>query len=177
MTDRPLHPWNDDRLFQHPIRGFVIRDMEQLRCFANDIPKGANQFKSSDDDTDIYLGVELFRSRCELGAWLTERHPRDEHRLINHMFVEEVFPSEFEGESAETMALLGRVDMAQDVMDAGGACTICEAPNVDGDVDHVVGCEYLSWLMYRLATAIRDADGEPSLAEVVRAAHEQIARM
>lgn len=172
-TDRPLHPDSDNEMiFQHPIKGCVVRNFDVLACFVNDV-----NGKHHDNDSQVYVGVEVFRARNELGTWLTERHPDDKHKLLNHLFVEDVFPCDFTLDNAESRALLGRIDMANSVIEAGGACTICGAQNDDGSVDHLVGCEYMSWMMYLVAKRITDAAGEPSLSEVVRSAHEQIARM
>lgn len=161
-------------MFQHPIKGYVVRYPDVMACFANDMGQ-----QYSDNDTQIYVGVEVFRARNELGTWLTMCHPDEKHKLLNHLFVEEVFPCDFEGEDqGDQQALLGRIDMTGSVMEAGGACTICGAPNdPDQGVDHLVGCEYMSWMMFVIAKQITDAAGEPTLAEVVRAANEQIARM
>lgn len=174
MTDRPLHPDDREDVFQHPIKGCVYRELDRMWCCVEDYNQGEHP-----DDILVYVGVEVFRSRCELGAWLTERHPDDKHKILNHLFVEAMFPIKFEDEeSAETQASLQRVDMAQDVINAGGACTICAAPNdPDEGVNHIVGCELMSWLMYRIAVTLLEADGEPTLEDVVRSAHEQIERM
>lgn len=171
MTKRPLHiDGLDDRVFQHPIKGFVIRYDDQLACNTTDIGGEPGRSKG------IYFGVEVFRGRCELGTWLTEQHPDDEHKLVNHLFVEAVFPIDFDNnDNTETQASLHRVDLAQANIDAGGACTICGQSN-DGGVDHLVGCEVMSWLMYLMAQTIT-AHREPTLGEVVRAAEQQIARM
>lgn len=173
--DRPLHPLEDHpELFQHPIKGFIIQHPDTVRCRVNDF----DNLMGDTRDTNIYVGVEVFRARNELGTWLTECHPDPKHKLLNHLFVEEVFPCDFEGEdSGQQQALLGRIDMTNSVMEAGGACTICGAPNDEGHVDHLVGCEYMSWMLFVIAKQITDAAGEPTLAEVVRSAHEQIARM
>lgn len=177
MSERPLHPVEDDRLFQHPIKGCVFDDkVDRLSCFANDAGE-----RRSEDDIDIYVGVEVHRSRVELGLWLEKQHPAEDNiknKVLNHLFVEAVFPIEFEEhDKAETQASLKRVDLAQSVIDAGGACTICGAPNdPHHGVDHLIGCEYMSWLMYVAALAVT-ADREPTLDEVVRSAEQQIARM
>lgn len=162
----------------HPIEGCVYKHLgDHIMCFVRDPGVGP-----SDDDVVIYIGVEVFRRRVELGLWLERQHPTEDdfkNKLLNHLFVEAVFPIEFEEhEKAETQASLKRVDMAQSVMDAGGACTICEAqPDpTNGGIDHLIGCEYMSWLMYVAAQAVT-ADREPTLGEVVRSAEEQIARM
>lgn len=171
MTDRPLHPDDDDSCWQHPIKGAVYDEGDRWWCCADDEA-------DTPDDTMIYVGVEVHRARCELGAWLTKIHPNPDHRILNQMFVEVMKPIAFDDdESAETQASMSRIDTAQSVIDAGGGCTVCGAVNEDGVVDHVVGCEVMSWALYCVARKILDADGEPSLSDVVRAAHEQIARM
>lgn len=172
LTDRPLHPTGDEDVFQHPIKGFVIKKDDRMLCRVNDIGRSGDP-----GDLGIYVGVEVFRARNELGTWLTEQHPDPKHKLLNHLFVEAIFPCDFSGDDAGSRAVLGRVDLATSVIDAGGACTVCGAQNDDGSIDHLVGCEYMSWMMYQVAKRIVDAAGEPSLAEVVQAAHEQIARM
>jgi hypothetical protein len=171
MNRELLHPNDDENLFLHPIEGCVYKHLgDHIMCFVRDPGVGP-----SDDDTTIYVGVEVFRSRCELGAWLEEQHPAEDdikNKVINHLFVEAVFPIEFEDQDkAETQASLGRVDMANSVMAAGGACTICGQQD-----DHLIGCEYMSWLMYVAAQAVTGGN-EPSLPDVVRAAEQQIARM
>lgn len=170
MTDRPLHPDGEETIFQHPIKGCVYDEDDRLWCCVEDVDEGDHP-----DDRMIYLGVEVHRGRCQLGAWLTKIHP--DQKFLNHMFVEVIRPVDFEGESAESIASLGRIDTAQSVIDAGGGCTICEAPNVDGEVEHVVGCEVMSWVIHMVTQQILDADGEPTLSDVVRSANEQIARM
>ena len=86
-----------EEVFQHPIKGFVIDRTDDIGCYALDIGQGPSR-----KDARIYVGVEVFRARCELGAWLNERHPDDAHKIINHLFVEEVFPCEFEDTDDET---------------------------------------------------------------------------
>src|SRR5262252_7473350 len=171
---RPLHPDGQDAIFQHPIKGAVfVPDGDRMYALVNDWGGGVD-----DDDKAIYHGVETFRGRCELGAWLTERFPDPKYKIVNHAFVEAIRPIDFnDEESAETVAAMQRIDMAMSVQQAGGACTICGAPNEDGTVDHVVGCEVMSRFMHVMTQQILDADGEPSLEDVVRAANEQIERM
>lgn len=145
---------------------------EYLWCFKEDFGQG-----STDDDQQVYIGVEVFRARCELGAWLTKMHPEPEHQFLNHLFVDAVFPPDFEDvEDAEGQAMLHRIDLAQSVIDAGGACTTCGAPNVDGSVNHAVGCEVMSWMLFCVTKALA-REHEPSLSEVVDAAIRQIERM
>lgn len=174
MTDRPLHPDGRDGVFNHPVKGCVImrRGDEYLWGFVEDFGQGHN-----DDDAQIYVGVEVFRARCELGAWLTKMHPDPDMKLINHLFVDAIFPPDFEDtEDPEGQALLQRIDLAQSVIDAGGGCTTCGAPNAGGGVDHAVGCEVMSWMMFCVTKALA-REHEPSLSEVVDAAIRQIERM
>ena len=138
-------------------------------CHTKDPGKGG-----SEDDLAIETGQKVHR-RLEMGDWLTKTQPEPIKRMIHQGFIDQVYPLEFEGDDPEVVQRNERIDMANSVMDAGGACTICGVEPVDGDIDHRVGCEWISWLLHSL---LKEAgDGEPSLRTVVKRALEQIDRM
>jgi hypothetical protein len=164
--DRPLHPDGRDFIYQHPIRGVVwqLTNVDYV-AYAKDLGKG-----SSEDDRP-------FRKRLQLGDWLVEQMPDNKHRLVHQMFIDAIYEPDFEGDSIEAEQLRERVDMAHSVMEAGGACTNCGVEPLDEYVDHRVGCEVMSWALWNVMHQMLDADGEPSLADVVRDAQQQIERM
>ena len=127
------------------------------------------------------LDYSLIRDRRHaLGAWLKEMKPDDEESLPSQALIDIVEPLPFDDDgSVEHDQLLERIDMAASVMGAGGACTSCGQPVIEegdekGNIDHFRGCEVMSYLLWR---AIHREDEEPTLADVIRAANEQIERM
>jgi hypothetical protein len=164
--ERPLHPGGDQRVFQHPIKGCVwaVTNADYV-AYAKDVGEG-----SSEDD----LG---FRKRLQLGDWLVDRMPDPKHRITHQLFIDAIFKPPFGEDSQEGQQLLERVDMAQSVMDAGGACTSCGVEPLDEFVDHRVGCEYVSFQLWALTQEAEKAINEPSLDQVVRDAQAQIERM
>jgi hypothetical protein len=165
--DRPLHPDGMNFVYQHPIKGCVcqLTDADYV-AYATDYRQG-----TSDDDRP-------FRTRLELGDWLVKQMPDIKHRVVHQLFIDAIYKPDFEGDSIEAEQLRERVDMAQSVMDAGGACTYCGVePDGDKYVDHRVGCEVVSWALWSVMHQVLNPDGEPSLADVVRDAEAQIERM
>lgn len=170
-TDRPLHPDGiDDNCYQHPLAGCGYVWSDDYQSFhIKDPGRGGD-----DRDITIQQGQKVHR-RLEAGDWLAETQPEPILRMIHQGYIDQVYPLDFSGEGPESEQLIERVDMANSVMDAGGACTICGVePGPDG-IDHRIGCEWTSWLLHSLLKM--DGDGEESLRSVVRRALDQIERM
>lgn len=160
----------DSSVFQHPLKGCAYQWSDDYQSFhVREVGKG-----SDDDDLVLTEGQKMHR-RLEAGDWLAKTQPEPILRMIHQGFIDQFYPLDFEGDGPETEQLIERVDMANSVMDAGGACTICGVePGPDG-IDHRIGCEWTSWLLHSLLK-MKDDDGD-SLRTVVRRALDQIERM
>lgn len=169
---KELHPDGREDIFQHPTKGCLHKIGTDWRCYVNDYGNG------SDYDRDIrIMHGQPAHMRLALGEWLATTQPGDDKRLTHQQFINEVFPPDWTGETPEGKQLHERLDMTISVMGAGGACTICLAePDENKAVEHLVGCEYVSFVLHSMEQVLI-GDHEPTLADAVREANEQIARM
>ena len=175
LLDRTKGVAGDKRVTQHPIYGVCYDEGAGLQTFYDVEYMGGG----GEDAIHIMEGQNHER-RLQVGRWLAEHWPDEDQRMFHQMYLDAVYPIDWEDdENPETQATLGRIDLAIAVIEAGGACTICgvEPKTKGGHIDHIIGCEVVSVGMWMQWHERPDEDGGPSLAEVVAAAENQIARM
>ena len=177
----------NERAFKYPKKGTNLG-------FIRYWPKDDSIYLTYDDPTypreegDIAKEYKLIQEsnqrkrRLLLGAFLDGQRPQDE-RFVEQFLVDMAEPLPFDEfyddveKTAEGDALFEALDMAQSVMAEGGACIECDAEaDEDGNVDHKVGCRVISWIMWRMVHP-EEQDRQPSMAMVIKAAEDQIARM
>lgn len=142
--------------------------------------------KTRSDLTEHYHHIvaknRAIERRLQMGTWMREQNPGNEHMLPQQIFLEMLDPVPYDEifddteETPEGQAILEQIDMAMAVIGAGGACTVCGAEQHDGHVHHELGCYLPGFAIWRMLHP-EDQDRTPSLAMVIQAAQEQIARM
>jgi hypothetical protein len=187
-----LGPWRE-RLYKYTPPMDVGGPPLYVMKYSDEIWLGfTKEPKRMGDVTGIYEEMisngRAIKRRLKLGEWL-DQQKSDPREMINKiLFVESVDEVPYDEifddteETPEGQAILEQVDMAIAVIDAGGGCTVCDAqPVIDPEsseksVTHKMGCYLPGFSIWRMLHP-EDVDRTPSLAMVIQAANEQIARM
>lgn len=174
MLDRAKTPGGDGRAINHPIYGVCYDEGAGLQTFYD-----VEYLGGSGKDT-LHIGQgQAHERRLEAGRWLQKHWPDEDQKMFHQMYLDAIYPIDWEDEeNPDTIATIGRIELAMAVIEAGGACTICSVePYAKGEVMHAIGCECVSAGMWAAWHERYDEDGEPTLGQIVAAAEAQIARM
>jgi hypothetical protein len=186
MADEPQEglSYYKDKLWKYPKKGvelYTVKLDDDNWIVYEQEPK--NDHEVYQTASGLIYDPNPRKRRMKLGAWLADKRPDEAEDMVAQVFIDQLNPLPFDEifddieDTPEGGALLEAVDMAISVINEGGSCTNCGVePDADRYIRHTRGCIVPSYLMWRLLNP-EDQDRSPSLAQVVQAAKDQIAKM